>query len=102
MEFAPESFGQVIMLYIDCTVNGHPVKAFVDSGTINTFLHIENFIAVTVIGEGSRFLFALNNSATYSQQIFNCCIFSNEKLRTPFLPKWTLLLTLTLFFQAPR
>lgn len=32
MEYNPETFGSVVMLYINCKVNGFPVKAFIDTG----------------------------------------------------------------------
>lgn len=59
LEYTPEVFAQVSMLYINMEINGHPVKAFVDSGAQMTIVsprlaektELKRFIDKRFVGE---------------------------------------------------
>lgn len=81
MEYNPETFGTVVMLYINCKVNGFPVKAFIDSGNIIA-IHFSNkkenlrqellFFKVTELTKQGIFIFMLRKKSTILLFVIRC------------------------------
>ncbi|KAL0362971.1 UNVERIFIED_CONTAM: protein DNA-DAMAGE INDUCIBLE 1 [Sesamum calycinum] len=54
LEYNPEAFARVVMLYVDMEVNGVPLKAFVDSGAQSTIISKS---CAERCGDAVRFMF---------------------------------------------
>ena len=88
MQEYPESFGQVLMLYIDTQINGHHIQAFCDSGAQTTVMSysiakqvgiddwIDEAMSGTAVGVGTTKILGRVHSVnlTINNHVFPCSI----------------------------